>query len=227
MFCVNCGKKISKGRLCDTCLSKYHELFKFKKPVLRIKVCDCGRFFFKGWKEKSELVKTLVKLNMKLSWNAKIRKKEIISKEHGNKIFITVHAEGKVDGVNIKEKKSFQVIKINNKCDICSKISGNYYEAVIQLRDVPLSTLMDIISKDEKKFITKIKHVKNGFDIFFMKKPLAKSKSKQLKLLGLNIKASYKLVGKKKGKELYRDFYSVRRKSDGDKSRKNKNTKRE
>ena len=54
-----------------------------------------------------------------------------------------------------------------------------------------------------------VERIKDGYDIKFIKKSKAASIAKHLKKY-FHVKESYKFVGEKKGKRLYRNYYSVK-----------------
>lgn len=96
-------------------------------------------------------------------------------------------------------------------CQQCSRISGGYYEGIIQLRGN--RTKMDkyaekMIEKLEKiTFITKTEEKDEGLDLYVGRsKPVVKLMSD----LGLKTLITKKLVGRDQGRRLYRTTFLIR-----------------
>jgi len=109
-------------------------------------------------------------------------------------------------------------------CQRCSRESGGYYEAVVQVRaegrelsEKEISTVMEIAesivsaSEDQKAFITKVERKKEGVNIFFGSRNIGKRVSKQIsRVLGGQIVESKTLHTRIDGRDVYRFTYSVR-----------------
>jgi nonsense-mediated mRNA decay protein 3 len=111
-------------------------------------------------------------------------------------------------------------------CERCSRISGGYYEGVIQIRAegrVPeereLIAATDIANRvvereridDRMAFISRVERKKEGLDIYVGTTRAAKQLSRTIiEELGGSFRASPKLVGKKDGKSVYRVAFSIR-----------------
>jgi nonsense-mediated mRNA decay protein 3 len=214
MLCVNCGKnKIKRNGLCEECLLEQCELFRIKK--FEIILCDCGSILIKGkWKKFSNIEKALeylVKSNIKSEH--KITKLDIKTKILDSKVAIKITAYGRIQGYK-KTKVEIKdiVTKLDRRlCTECIRKRGGYYEALLQVRVSNQDEIMKIIEKYTND-ISNIKPIHGGIDIFFMRKGTARKVSRILKKIGYKIKTSYKLMGMKNGKKIYRDYYSVREK---------------
>lgn len=96
-------------------------------------------------------------------------------------------------------------------CRHCSRISGGYFQGIIQLRGDPeriekyAKTLMKGLEK--KTFITKTEEKDGGLDLY-----VGNSKAVVELLSELRIKAliTRKLVGRERGKRLYRTTFLIR-----------------
>ncbi|MDI6721087.1 MAG: NMD3-related protein, partial [Candidatus Aenigmarchaeota archaeon] len=96
------------------------------------------------------------------------------------------------------------------KCADCIKISGNYYEAVIQARGEKSEKIMEIIRRlAPNRIITSVSRMPTGYDIKFTDKKKAAEIAQNLRQR-FGVKRSYKLVGEKKGIKLYRNYYVVK-----------------
>jgi len=96
-------------------------------------------------------------------------------------------------------------------CTQCSRLSGGYYEAIIQLRGPPTKVLgySDRLVKKlaGRTFIAKEDEKENGLDIY-----VGSSKAVVEIVAGLGIKSliTKKLVGADQGKKLYRTTFLIR-----------------
>lgn len=198
MICVNCGKA-SDEAFCDDCFLKKNELFSIGNFSLK-KCRQCGSYFSGKTKyktiedailerieEKGSIVKTEIKCVLKGVTKAAIRCCGYIKPVKKLKY----------------EDKNIEIRAIDNKCDECSKLSGNYYEAVLQIRN---KHAMNSISLPKYSIV---ETVDKGYNIRFMRKKDAEKLAKALRRQ-FTVISSCKLVGEKKGKKLYRNYYSVK-----------------
>ena len=214
MFCIRCGKRASIGNFCDQCFLETKELFDIDN--IKIMICpDCGSYYDKGWKpgkDIEEIIQDCVNNNIKTK--NKITKTKLSLKHFGNKYRVTIRCTGLIRPCKKSkaEEKSILITIKKHKCDRCVKVRGGYHEAVLQIRgenkDKILNKVKRMLPKEEI-VVTSMDELKNGYDIKFIKKNFAKAAAKQLKK-GFKVKESYKLIATKKGKRLYRNYYSVR-----------------
>ncbi len=104
-------------------------------------------------------------------------------------------------------------------CDACSRKSGNYFEATVQIRstgrvleeediDSMMSHLRDMVSKKDRDpmwFITKEGEVKGGYDIVVGSKTLARQYvMKLIAEYGGTSRESHTIVGRREGEDVTR-----------------------
>ena len=94
-------------------------------------------------------------------------------------------------------------------CDNCIKIRGNYYEAVMQIRGERAEKLLNKVIESLQTKIAAIDKIKQGYDVRIIDKKSAAFFVQNIRRKH-SVTQSYKLVGKKKGKELYRNYYAIR-----------------
>ena len=95
-------------------------------------------------------------------------------------------------------------------CALHVKLSGGYYEAVIQVRGNDRDRILKYALRLlPKKAIINIETLNEGYNIKIMHKANAATTAKHLRGK-FEVKQSYKLVGSKKGERLYRNFYAIR-----------------
>jgi len=117
-------------------------------------------------------------------------------------------------------KKSGKIITLNkwidvkfnkNMCSDCTRLSGGYYEAIIQLRgnEKRIVKLANTLESELKKttFISKVDEKKEGTDIYIGSNKAALELIEQL---GYTYGISKKLFGLKEGKRTYRTTYVIR-----------------
>ena len=96
-------------------------------------------------------------------------------------------------------------------CIECSRISGGYYEGIIQLRGAEKKVekmgekLMDMLSK--KTFIAKSEEKDEGLDIYVGK---SRAVVEVMVQLGEKTRITKKLIGRSQGKRLYRTTFLLR-----------------
>lgn len=214
MFCIKCGKPATAGNFCDACFLKAHDLFMLKAKRADVKLCDCGRVFYKRWREHDDdWIKNVVLSCISLEQGATART-DISWKKIGNKYYVRVVATGKIKPCKTAKTEEQQMIVVVKKtmCDRCTKISGNYYEAVVQVRPRDKQLLESVLEELNSKNISGVYETEHGYDIRLINKKLAGNVIRSAKELGLAVKKSQKLIGSKDGRKLYRDFYSIKRK---------------
>ncbi len=141
----------------------------------------------------------------------KIEKINIKPKKTGNKVDVEVTAHGRFTErrVEKKETKKILVLVTDRMCQNCIKLRGNYFEAVIQVRGEKKEKILKILMEHMKNKIASIDTLKEGYDVKIIDKKIAASVSQGLQKK-YKITKSFKLAGKKKGKELYRNYYAIR-----------------
>jgi nonsense-mediated mRNA decay protein 3 len=96
-------------------------------------------------------------------------------------------------------------------CQQCSRMSGGYYQAIIQLRGDPLRVLgkgeMLVKRLENRTFISKSEETDGGLDIYVGD---SKAVVAVVTALGLKTFITKKLVGRDQGKRLYRTTFLIR-----------------
>jgi NMD protein affecting ribosome stability and mRNA decay len=142
----------------------------------------------------------------------KIKNVEINKRKIGNKIHATIICSGYIKPCKkLKSETKNIVVNIRKRlCEDCIKLSGGYYEAIIQIRGEQKDRILKKINNMYKKnLITSINKTEHGYDIRFVDKNDATIIANRLRKKH-DVNASYIFVGEKKGKKLYRNVYAVR-----------------
>lgn len=121
------------------------------------------------------------------------------------------------------EKFETKLQLLKNSCPVCNKISGDYFESILQIRsarDISVSEKNELIEfiYDEVKyqnnpniFIMKYEELHTGLDFYLSSNHFAHILVKKIQdLYGGIIKDSPHLYGKKEGVDLYRITYMIR-----------------
>ena len=210
-FCFVCGKET--GNLiegyCEECYNRKFSLIEIPKEINIVFCPKCNSIKQENkWKEieVNNIIREKIKV---LGKDVKIRiERDDIAK---------VHAKGFLKGSK-NPKEEIHEVKLNiikEVCPNCSRKFGDYYEAVIQLRGNITEDILDsiddlILTKNKKEFY-RIKEVKGGYDLLLGNKSTANNISDFLsKRYKTEVIKSFRLVTKKEGKDIYRNFILVR-----------------
>jgi nonsense-mediated mRNA decay protein 3 len=219
MVCPLCGGKSEVGLFCSECYLKKN--LKIELPsVIQIEKCrGCGIYNISGKQirldseEKAMLMAgdRALKTNINRLDKAGVLKTGI-EQSGGDNIF-----RAKVI-LSDREVEKTAIIRINSvSCPDCSRMAGGYYEAVLQLRGGFSKKMMEKIitevegHKDRYSFVSQIKKVPNGYDIYLGSKRSAEKIVKQYRGKA-EIKKSFEQVGmdKQTSKAKNRFYYLIR-----------------
>lgn len=209
MFCIICNASAVSGNYCKKHFLEKHALFSIENA--RASFCkDCNTYTYKKDRAKNieELIDVICLDTMKTSY--KIEKMPSF-RVVGNKILVKLTCVGKINSIEKTEMRDFMIILRKMLCENCSRKTGGYHEAAIQVRGKNSKKIYEFIMKNlDDKEITNMRNSENGFDVRIIKKGQASALAKFLKEEGFDVTVSFKLVKEKKGQKLYRNFYAVR-----------------
>lgn len=204
LMCPKCGKTNNEEKFIESFCADCYE-FRIKYPAREEfqKCKNCSLIFFRGEWQRS---------------NARRMNEYIIRKCKGEFSDAELDLDRGFILFSIKKgerihriEKQIDIKFVNSVCVDCSRISGGYYEAIVQLRGDEkkvskyFRTLQNMLRR--VTFISKIEEVKGGFDIYSG----SSIKTQEiLSTLGLNYLISRKLVGRNEGKKVYRVTFAVR-----------------
>ncbi|MFC2174601.1 NMD3-related protein [archaeon] len=230
-FCPKCGetsKSFYKGFCIDCFLADHPGLVEIEGMAIKrcqrcLRVKSRGEWESGGSASMKEIVRSHVKT---LLDDAEISVERAEQSQTAEVYDVTV--KGTLGGEEVTITKPFTVKYAKQICEVCSRKSGDYYEAIIQLR--PKEKVVDLnrlktaliflrneahalVKKDRKAEIFRYELVKNGIDIYFGSKRAAKISLQHLQATYRPVvKESYTLrgVNKETGKNRYSVTYSVR-----------------
>ncbi len=210
MFCIVCNAPAMTGNYCRKHFLEKHVLFSISNET--VQYCrQCSAYTWKDRQFANE--KDMIQ---KLSSGTRKTKYAISScthtaKHHGGKIHVTLACRGTIDSIEKKESHDFLIFVHKQLCLNCSRKSGGYYEAALQVRGEHAARIHKFIMRNmHSSGVTSMAETENGFDVRVIKKTDAAALSKMLKSEGYDVRTSYKLVKEKKGEKLYRNFYVIR-----------------
>ncbi len=202
-ICPRCGAQSSKRRFVGNfCAECYSERIKLEVPLaISIPKCRlCERVRLKEWilsGEKGIGDFVLSKVKGKYS-SAKVD----FGAENSSITFLV--NEG---GSSIELRRDFSLEFTGATCPDCSRKTGGYYEAIIQLRGKPEKIEKTVIKLGKRLDISKTEELKEGLDLY----AISKEKTHiALSALRLSFTTSNKLFGLKEGQRIYRTTFCVR-----------------
>lgn len=199
MFCIKCGRPAKIDNFCDACFLDSQGLFDVKNFSMEY----CGLCGLNQDDIKEQVVGSLKTKNS-------ISSTKVSIKLVGNKAHATVTCSGSIKCLPKTETKNIMVIIRKKMCAMHVKLSGGYYEAVIQIRGKDKDNILKYAtSLLPKKSISSIEKLNEGYNIKVLHKANAAAAVRGFRKR-YDVKDSYKLAASKKGQKLYRNYYAIR-----------------
>jgi len=233
-ICPKCGKptpRLYQGR-CKDCFLETFTLAEIA-PVLHVKVCPtCGARLIKNrWVDQGSLEDVVIQtvedalFVHDMAEDIEVYVEPRAQTPYLYKVRIEVDAM-LLDEMFHQELKT-EVRVVRESCDMCSRISGGYFEAIVQIRAknrIPEESekqeciritnyvLDRLLSKgDRLAFISHSQEIKEGIDLYVGSSNAARHICKEINSqLGGFFTESATLQGRKEGKNLYRITFSLR-----------------
>ncbi len=234
LFCPRCGKDtdVFYDNVCRQCFIGDKKLVECPE-VMPAKICPtCGSVFLRGkWVKKegeSEAIVDCVKAAVKLERNAQNIELVLSPKQFDySRYNVHIGAKAELKGVKLEASQDAEVRISWETCDMCSRISGGYFEGIVQIRadrrrptEEELERCREIAESvaakaqekgDRLAFIPKTVEVEEGLDIYVGSIKLGKQICRAITdILGGRFSESPKLVGQKNGEDLYRITFALR-----------------
>jgi len=232
MFCVECGSEdqIFRDGVCKNCYVKTHT-FTSGPDIIDLPFCvNCNSYKLKNtWINEllGDALRRLVKNTFKIS--RELEKVDINTKckEVKDGLACQVFISSLLDNLEINEEHSIHVRLKRGVCDVCSKQSGGYYEAIVQIRadkkkltrnelDDICKFVENLVENLQEKgnrslFIADMWEGHGGLDFYISERSPGLVIAKKLQeRYGGTIKQSSKEVGVKEGKQMFRMTYLIR-----------------
>lgn len=211
IYCPTCNRSSDEirfiGNFCEFCIIKKLEKQIPASSITILKCKFCNRI--KEGETFSEISKPAlaraIEIGFKLNSMWKVKVKDFDDKTM-HTVFIADYQNEKV---GIPKDIEYKFGK--QTCQRCDKISGGYYEAILQLRGDfdRINNLIAKVTKYVEKrngFIAKIEKVEGGKDVYLSDKLMTNDFVHDYEL---KPKRSFRLYGMKNGRKLYRNTYSL------------------
>ncbi len=231
-FCPQCGGPSASGDLCGKCRVVRTRWLEASPRVEAVTCPVCAsRRIGAVWQDlqvaREELARELALQAIRLVPDARDPEFRVSLWERSpNRTIATVTVQARLFGEPVGEEVRVEIVWRSETCDRCSRISGGYFEGVVQVRadGRPLSTreletAARIASEVEERlqeggarlsFISRMTE-EEGLDIVVGENAMGEEIARQITgALGGRYTVHPKLAGEKAGKRLYRITYSVR-----------------
>ncbi|AGO61428.1 60S ribosomal export protein NMD3 [Ferroplasma acidiphilum] len=225
MKCILCGENEAyKLGLCRSCLSdKIH----LKSDNMDLTVCPkCGAVRLnKKWHYDNADKYIIKSATSHVIMDKEDKISSVTSYNIGeNEISMELVVEDRNLG-DVEKEISINLKTYKESCPVCNKVTGSYYESVIQLRtyttaygkileeakDTIVKFMKNLNKHDPNSFISRIDTLKEGLDIYLGKKEDAVKIDKLMELdYFCNMKITKSLAGRKDSKDLFRYTHLVR-----------------
>lgn len=232
-FCPKCGKATGSEGLCTACRIGNTPWFTCDRRLKSIHCPSCGAIKqVNTWTDtehdRSDLAPELAKTAV--HFHPEVRKPSVsvtVADKTLNRSTATLTLKGLFHNTPLEATCTVEIIWHKEQCDRCNRISGSYYEGVVQVRAdgrVPstfeLQMAAGIAQQTEDSlqaggerlsFIADTSETREGLDITVGSQHIGILISQGIvSQLGGRFTTHPKLVGEKNGRQLYRITYSVR-----------------
>lgn len=233
MFCVECGDE--PERLFDGLCAECYKKTKMKVDIdenLELEICAvCGSVRKKNsWIENPDIdAMMLKKIDDAISVPYEVDKYSFnveFEEEDPTNIKAFIDVQLKSEDISMEREVYTKIILKKTQCKICSKVHGDYYEAILQVRPTAKEMTEEqkdlVIDKVKKRievkeggkrsiFLTSYEEIHGGMDFYLSDTGVTKNLAHEIsKIVGGSVKSSAKLAGREDGQNIYRMTYSVR-----------------
>lgn len=221
-FCPRCGKGTDElfDGLCEQCYKDTKEIISVPQNIDVIMCKRCGKSIERNkWASNESIDSMIVRAvnSCVRPDNGTLMKVDYKPFVLGGKttVPVTITAEKEVSEKNIKKSVQANVVILPQVCDSCSRLSGSYYEAIVQIRgpEEMQGKLLELVKakvnqyKDSNQysFITKTVKMKCGTDVYLgSSKAAQKIEQEAKKAYNVSTKITASIHGMKDGKEIIR-----------------------
>ncbi len=232
-FCPKCGKPTDHEGLCNQCRIGDTPWFECDRRAKSTQCPSCGAIkqvntWTDNERDRAELARELA--TTAVHFHPDVRKPSmVISVEDNtlNRSTATIMLKGLLYNTPVEGTCSVELIWHKEQCDRCNRISGSYYEGIVQVRadgrppgtfELQMSAgiaqqVEDSLQAGGERlsFISEMNETREGLDITVGSQHIGTLISQGIiAQLGGRVTTHPKLVGEKNGRQLYRITYSVR-----------------
>lgn len=232
-FCPKCGKPTDTGGFCRECQIGNTPWYTCDLRVMSTQCPSCGALKqVNTWSDselnREELGPALAR--SAVHFHPEVRKPSVDVRiedltVNRSRAFLTIH--GTFVKAPVEAACTVEIIWNKEQCDRCNRISGSYYEGIVQVRaegrtpstfeiQVASSVAQNIEDNlqaggERLSFISDMNEIHDGIDIIIGSQHIGLMIAQGIiAQLGGRYTTHPKLVGEKNGRQLYRITYSVR-----------------
>jgi nonsense-mediated mRNA decay protein 3 len=232
-FCPKCGKPTEHEGLCNHCRIGNTPWFACDRRVKSTHCPSCGAIKQVNTWTDSELEREGLALDLAkaaVHFHPDVRKPSMVVTVKDNTLnrsTATIALKGLLYNTPVEGTCSIELIWHKEQCDRCNRISGSYYEGIVQVRaDARLPSTFELqmsagiaqqvedslqAGGERLSFIADMNETREGLDITVGSQHIGTLISQGIiTQLGGRFTTHPKLVGEKNGRQLYRITYSVR-----------------
>ena len=233
MFCVECGKEPEKlyDGMCRECFIE-RRLNPDIVDKISIVICSvCGSVRKSGkWIENPDMNSIMLEKiedALKIPYDVdRYSFQAEFDEEDPKNVKAKVTVKMMADDIKVEKELGTKIIFKKDQCKICSRIHGNYYEAILQVRpssDKMTDEQKEVVAKRVEKavgvesgkerriFLTFFEERHGGLDYYLSDKNVTKKLAAGLaRHFGGELTTSGELAGVEDGQKVYKMTYSVR-----------------
>ncbi|ADB57760.1 60S ribosomal export protein NMD3 [Archaeoglobus profundus] len=228
MRCAICGNTAVIDGMCIDCYMKRNKLSWVDDIIEVVRCPKCGYFKVGRRWENLDFESALLELihsSVRIHPQFDVEHLEVEPLTTGEVGKYIIRLVGNVEGYDVVDESIVEVRLKSRTCERCTRLSGGYYEAIVQIRADDreierdeLETVKDIINRvleresdNQKAFVSKIVERKEGIDFYFGDKNIGRKVSREIvKALGGRLIESRKLHTRIDGRDVYRYTFAVR-----------------
>ena len=232
-ICPRCGRPSQDGGICGECRASKLSWFSCRSRVSSIVCPSCNSRKEAGvWVDAStakeelgyELARRAIHIIPEVTdpvVSISIRDQSV------NRSVADCRMSGMLLGETVEGRCQIEILWQKEQCDRCSRMSGSYYEGVVQVRAKGRKPSLGEIhaaehiareieegcfsSGERLSFISDIEETRDGLDITIGAQRIGKEISSAIvRNMGGRFTSHPKLIGERAGRKLYRITYSVR-----------------
>jgi nonsense-mediated mRNA decay protein 3 len=232
-FCPKCGKPTENEGLCNECQVGSTRWFTCDKRAISTHCPSCDAIKVQStWtdstKERAEIAPDLARSAVHLHPEVKNPVIDVTVVDMTvNRSRAYVEIRGELYDKPVADKCMVELVWHKEQCDRCNRISGSYYEGVVQVRadgrlpskyeiqmaqTIAQQTEDNLQSGGERlSFINDMNEIRDGLDIIIGSQHIGTLICKNIiAKLGGRYTTHPKLVGEKSGRQLFRITYALR-----------------
>ncbi|MEI6294059.1 MAG: 60S ribosomal export protein NMD3 [Methanomicrobiales archaeon] len=232
-ICPRCGGPVEGEGLCGRCRGSSTTWVTFDPRVTSVHCPTCnsqknGSTWTDTERGRDEIGPEIVRAAVHFHPDVKFPAISIVIRDRTlNRSYAEVHVRGLLYGQNVEADAIIEIAWQKEQCNRCNRISGSYYEGLVQVRAqgrklLPHEVIMaqQIATEvedgmqaggDRLSYISEMEETREGLDITIGSQQIGLAISQAVvQRLGGRYTTHPKLIGEKAGKKLFRVTYSVR-----------------